>query len=245
MSSRCWPRPGTRSCRSWPTTPTRRRASTTGPSWRRPRPSCAAAPTRGGCERASPWSTPPPPTSTPPSMLAPDVTLFPGTVLQGATVVGAGTEIGPDTRLVDTRVGARAKVNETVATLAEIGDDAVVGPVRRARAGRPHRCGRADRAVLHWRHRVVDRHTVGKRVGWSSSPRRSCTWSPGGPTSRWPRRSPAHLDVAARRAQPQRVRQRRDPLPLRRVGPGHRRLHHPEPRRQRRRCRSTTPSWSS
>lgn len=61
-------------------------------------------------------------------VLAPDVVLFPGTVLQGATVVGPGTEIGPASRLSDTRVGARAKVNETVATLAEIGDDAVVGP---------------------------------------------------------------------------------------------------------------------
>jgi bifunctional UDP-N-acetylglucosamine pyrophosphorylase / glucosamine-1-phosphate N-acetyltransferase len=61
-------------------------------------------------------------------VLARDVVLFPGTVLQGATVVGPGTEIGPATRLSDTRVGARAKVNETVATLAEIGDDAVVGP---------------------------------------------------------------------------------------------------------------------
>jgi bifunctional UDP-N-acetylglucosamine pyrophosphorylase / glucosamine-1-phosphate N-acetyltransferase len=61
-------------------------------------------------------------------VLAPDVVLFPGTVLQGSTVVGPGTEIGPATRLSDTRVGARAKVNETVATLAEIGDDAVVGP---------------------------------------------------------------------------------------------------------------------
>ena len=61
-------------------------------------------------------------------VLSPDVILFPDTVLQGATVVGPGTEIGPATRLSDTRVGARAKVNETVATLAEIGDDAVVGP---------------------------------------------------------------------------------------------------------------------
>jgi bifunctional UDP-N-acetylglucosamine pyrophosphorylase/glucosamine-1-phosphate N-acetyltransferase len=61
-------------------------------------------------------------------ILAPDVVLFPGTVLQGATVVGTGTEIGPATRLADTWVGERAKVNETVATRAEIGDGAVVGP---------------------------------------------------------------------------------------------------------------------
>jgi bifunctional UDP-N-acetylglucosamine pyrophosphorylase/glucosamine-1-phosphate N-acetyltransferase len=60
--------------------------------------------------------------------LAPDVTLFPGAVLQGATVVGPGSEIGPNTRLVDTRVGAGAVVSETVARHAEIGDNAVVGP---------------------------------------------------------------------------------------------------------------------
>jgi bifunctional UDP-N-acetylglucosamine pyrophosphorylase/glucosamine-1-phosphate N-acetyltransferase len=60
--------------------------------------------------------------------LATDVTLFPGTVLQGATVVGAGSEIGPHTRLVDTTVGRRVVVSETVADHAEIGDDAVVGP---------------------------------------------------------------------------------------------------------------------
>jgi bifunctional UDP-N-acetylglucosamine pyrophosphorylase / glucosamine-1-phosphate N-acetyltransferase len=60
--------------------------------------------------------------------VAPDVTLFPGTVLQGATSVGTGSEIGPHTRLVDTRVGERAEVTESVARHALIGDDAVVGP---------------------------------------------------------------------------------------------------------------------
>jgi bifunctional UDP-N-acetylglucosamine pyrophosphorylase / glucosamine-1-phosphate N-acetyltransferase len=60
--------------------------------------------------------------------LAPDVTLFPGTILRGATTVGAGSEIGPSARLIDTRVGERSTVSDTVATHAEIGDDAVVGP---------------------------------------------------------------------------------------------------------------------
>jgi bifunctional UDP-N-acetylglucosamine pyrophosphorylase/glucosamine-1-phosphate N-acetyltransferase len=60
--------------------------------------------------------------------LAPDVTLFPGAVLQGDTTVGPGSEIGPHTRLVDTRVGARAVVTESVAHSADIGDNAVVGP---------------------------------------------------------------------------------------------------------------------
>jgi bifunctional UDP-N-acetylglucosamine pyrophosphorylase/glucosamine-1-phosphate N-acetyltransferase len=60
--------------------------------------------------------------------LAADVTLFPGTILRGATTVGAGSEIGPSARLTDTRVGERCTVSDTVATHAEIGDDAVVGP---------------------------------------------------------------------------------------------------------------------
>jgi bifunctional UDP-N-acetylglucosamine pyrophosphorylase/glucosamine-1-phosphate N-acetyltransferase len=60
--------------------------------------------------------------------LAPDVTLFPGTVLQGKTMIGAGSDIGPYTRLVDTRVGERAEVTESVAHHATVGDDAVVGP---------------------------------------------------------------------------------------------------------------------
>jgi bifunctional UDP-N-acetylglucosamine pyrophosphorylase/glucosamine-1-phosphate N-acetyltransferase len=49
-------------------------------------------------------------------------------VLQGTTTVGAGSDIGPHTRLVDTRVGERAEVTESVAHHATIGDDAVVGP---------------------------------------------------------------------------------------------------------------------
>ncbi|HYZ97628.1 MAG TPA: sugar phosphate nucleotidyltransferase [Acidimicrobiales bacterium] len=60
--------------------------------------------------------------------LAPDVTLFPGTVLKGTTSIGTGSEIGPHTRLIDTRVGERARVAEGVAHGAVVGDDAVVGP---------------------------------------------------------------------------------------------------------------------
>jgi bifunctional UDP-N-acetylglucosamine pyrophosphorylase/glucosamine-1-phosphate N-acetyltransferase len=60
--------------------------------------------------------------------LAPDVTLFPGTLLQGRTVVGEGSEIGPDSLLDDCIVGAGAVVQHTVATDAEIGEGAIVGP---------------------------------------------------------------------------------------------------------------------
>lgn len=57
-----------------------------------------------------------------------DVTLFPGTMLQGRTSIGAGSEIGPNTRLIDTVVGERTVVENTVAREAAIGDDCHVGP---------------------------------------------------------------------------------------------------------------------
>jgi bifunctional UDP-N-acetylglucosamine pyrophosphorylase/glucosamine-1-phosphate N-acetyltransferase len=57
-----------------------------------------------------------------------DVTLYPGTMLQGNTIIGDGSEIGPNSRLVDTTVGDRCRVEHTVARAAHIGDDAVVGP---------------------------------------------------------------------------------------------------------------------
>ncbi len=57
-----------------------------------------------------------------------DVTILPGTILQGRTTVAAGATIGPNTQLVDTVVGAGARVTDTVAVHARIGDHAVVGP---------------------------------------------------------------------------------------------------------------------
>jgi bifunctional UDP-N-acetylglucosamine pyrophosphorylase/glucosamine-1-phosphate N-acetyltransferase len=56
-------------------------------------------------------------------------------VLQGTTTVGPSSDIGPYTRLVDTRVGERAEVTESVAHHATIGDDAVVGPYAVLEAG--------------------------------------------------------------------------------------------------------------
>jgi len=57
-----------------------------------------------------------------------DVTLFPGTILQGRTTLGDGCEIGPNTRLVDTSVGERSTVENTVAHGAHIGSDCHIGP---------------------------------------------------------------------------------------------------------------------
>ena len=76
--------------------------------------------------------------------LAEEVTLLPGTILQGRTAVGFGSVIGPDTRLVDTVVGEGATVSSTVATGAEIGDGAVVGPFTHLRPGT--RLGEATKA---------------------------------------------------------------------------------------------------
>ncbi len=60
--------------------------------------------------------------------LSPDVTVFPGTILQGRTRIGQAVEIGPGCRLVDCTVGERTTLEHTVARLASIGPDCVVGP---------------------------------------------------------------------------------------------------------------------
>ncbi|MFN8028331.1 MAG: bifunctional UDP-N-acetylglucosamine diphosphorylase/glucosamine-1-phosphate N-acetyltransferase GlmU [Acidimicrobiia bacterium] len=67
--------------------------------------------------------------------LGPDVTLLPGTILQGRTVVHAHAVVGPHSQLVDTVVGERAVVRQTVAREAEIGEEATVGPFVSLRPG--------------------------------------------------------------------------------------------------------------
>lgn len=57
-----------------------------------------------------------------------DVTLYPGTMLQGSCKVGAGADIGPDCHLIDTVVGDGARIVQTVAVKATIGNGANVGP---------------------------------------------------------------------------------------------------------------------
>jgi bifunctional UDP-N-acetylglucosamine pyrophosphorylase/glucosamine-1-phosphate N-acetyltransferase len=64
-----------------------------------------------------------------------DVTLLPNTQLKGATAIAEGTVVGPDTTLVDTEVGAGARVRRTDATLAVIGENAEVGPFAYLRPG--------------------------------------------------------------------------------------------------------------
>jgi len=64
-----------------------------------------------------------------------DVVVHPGTQLQGATHLAEGCEVGPNSRLRDTRVGAGARVDNTVAEGATVGAEATVGPFAYLRPG--------------------------------------------------------------------------------------------------------------
>jgi bifunctional UDP-N-acetylglucosamine pyrophosphorylase / glucosamine-1-phosphate N-acetyltransferase len=64
-----------------------------------------------------------------------DAVVHPGTQLLGSTHVGQGAEVGPNSRLKDTRVGAGARVSNTVSDSAHIGADASVGPYAYLRPG--------------------------------------------------------------------------------------------------------------
>ncbi|WP_461082626.1 bifunctional UDP-N-acetylglucosamine diphosphorylase/glucosamine-1-phosphate N-acetyltransferase GlmU [Streptomyces deserti] len=64
-----------------------------------------------------------------------DVTVHPGTQLLGSTHLAEGCEVGPNSRLADTRVGAGARVDNTVSVGAEIGPEASVGPYAYLRPG--------------------------------------------------------------------------------------------------------------
>ncbi|MET9653147.1 bifunctional UDP-N-acetylglucosamine diphosphorylase/glucosamine-1-phosphate N-acetyltransferase GlmU [Streptomyces sp. NPDC006460] len=65
----------------------------------------------------------------------PDAVIHPGTQLLGSTHVGEDAEVGPNSRLKDTRVGRGARVDNTVADSAVIGESATVGPFAYLRPG--------------------------------------------------------------------------------------------------------------
>jgi len=64
-----------------------------------------------------------------------DALVQPGTQLLGSTHVGEGAEVGPNSRLKDTRVGAGARVDNTVSDTAVVGPQATVGPYAYLRPG--------------------------------------------------------------------------------------------------------------
>ncbi|WP_406139265.1 bifunctional UDP-N-acetylglucosamine diphosphorylase/glucosamine-1-phosphate N-acetyltransferase GlmU [Streptomyces sp. NBC_01089] len=65
----------------------------------------------------------------------PDSVIHPGTQLLGTTHLSEGAEVGPNSRLKDTVVGAFARVDNTVADGAEVGEHATVGPYAYLRPG--------------------------------------------------------------------------------------------------------------
>ncbi|MFI9393764.1 bifunctional UDP-N-acetylglucosamine diphosphorylase/glucosamine-1-phosphate N-acetyltransferase GlmU [Streptomyces bauhiniae] len=64
-----------------------------------------------------------------------DAVVHPGTQLTGATRIDQGAEVGPNSRLNDTVVGAGARVDNTVADGAVVGEGATVGPYAYLRPG--------------------------------------------------------------------------------------------------------------
>ncbi|QGV80213.1 bifunctional UDP-N-acetylglucosamine diphosphorylase/glucosamine-1-phosphate N-acetyltransferase GlmU [Streptomyces ficellus] len=64
-----------------------------------------------------------------------DAVVHPNTELSGATHVAEDAEVGPNSRLKDTRVGRGARVDNTVADRAEVGEGASVGPYAYLRPG--------------------------------------------------------------------------------------------------------------
>ncbi|MCD7441599.1 bifunctional UDP-N-acetylglucosamine diphosphorylase/glucosamine-1-phosphate N-acetyltransferase GlmU [Streptomyces lincolnensis] len=64
-----------------------------------------------------------------------DAIVHPGTQLHGSTHLGEGAEVGPNCRLTNTRVGAGARVDNTVAYDSEVGPQASVGPFAYLRPG--------------------------------------------------------------------------------------------------------------
>jgi bifunctional UDP-N-acetylglucosamine pyrophosphorylase/glucosamine-1-phosphate N-acetyltransferase len=67
--------------------------------------------------------------------LAPDVTLEPNVILRGRTSVGAGSTIGAGSQLVDSVVGAGARVWASIVESSTIEDGATVGPFSHLRPG--------------------------------------------------------------------------------------------------------------
>ncbi|MEV5972618.1 bifunctional UDP-N-acetylglucosamine diphosphorylase/glucosamine-1-phosphate N-acetyltransferase GlmU [Streptomyces sp. NPDC051921] len=65
----------------------------------------------------------------------PDVTVLPNTLLLGATHVAEDAVVGPNSRLADTSVGRGARVDNTVADSAVVGEGASVGPYAYLRPG--------------------------------------------------------------------------------------------------------------
>ena len=68
-------------------------------------------------------------------ILASDVVLEPNVILRGRTSVGEGSVIGPGSTIIDSIVGARARVWVSVVESSTVEDEATVGPFSHLRPG--------------------------------------------------------------------------------------------------------------
>ena len=100
---------------------------------------------------------------------------------------------------------------------------------RPSQPGSPDSPGDANRTVLHCnrRRRLRHRRDPGRRYGAGHQEAPAAVLGPVA-HRRWPRRSPPTSSVQLGEANLVAVRQRRAPLPVRRVDPRRRRLHHPD-----------------
>ncbi len=64
-----------------------------------------------------------------------DTTILPNTALRGKTVIGEDCRIGPNTTLLDTQVGSRTTICDSVAEYARVGSQVSIGPFCHLRKG--------------------------------------------------------------------------------------------------------------
>ncbi len=73
-----------------------------------------------------------------------DTTIWPFTFLQGKTVIGRDCKIGPSSTIVDSYIGDRSRVEQSVVESSTVGRDCRIGPMAHLRPG----CELADRVEI-------------------------------------------------------------------------------------------------
>jgi bifunctional UDP-N-acetylglucosamine pyrophosphorylase / glucosamine-1-phosphate N-acetyltransferase len=61
-------------------------------------------------------------------MIGTDTIIKPGTMITGKTVIGSDCEIGPNTEIIDSYVGDRTTIKQSVVSKSEIGNEVNIGP---------------------------------------------------------------------------------------------------------------------
>jgi len=69
------------------------------------------------------------------AVVADSAVFYPGVILEGACEIGEGAKIGPNTHLTDTVVKKNARVRQSVAEGAVVGEETEVGPFAYLRPG--------------------------------------------------------------------------------------------------------------